>query len=190
MDRKIQDFLHDHHHIRLGWIKAHIGHPGNEMADHLAKTATDDPTVQEVAIPLPKCYIKSRIKDWAMGTWQTHWNTCQGGRSTYKILPNVSLSPQGWPREIVQFVTEHGPFPSYLHRIERQSTDNCACGAVGNPLHYATECPLTESYQMTTPSPEHLTAWYKSVTANQGSINKVVALIRFTTDNEHLFKLQ
>ncbi|GBM31247.1 hypothetical protein AVEN_223445-1 [Araneus ventricosus] len=161
------------------------------MADHLAKTATGDPTVQEVAVPLPKCFIKSRIKEWAMGIWQKHWNTCQGGRwSTHKILPKVSLSPQGWPRELVQFVTEHGPFLSDLKRIERQSTDNCACGAVGNPLHYATECPLTESYHMTKPSLEHLTAWYKSVTANKGSIDKVVLLIRFITDNEHLSKLQ
>ncbi|GBO46570.1 hypothetical protein AVEN_231616-1 [Araneus ventricosus] len=158
------------------------------MTDHLAKTATGDPTVQEVTVPLPKCYTKSLIKEWAMGIWQKHWNKCRNGRSTHKILPKVSLSPQGWPRELVQFVTEHGPFPSYLKWIERLITDNCACGAVGNPLHYATECPLTESFHMTKPSLEHLTAWYKSITTNKGSIDKVVKLIRFITDNEPLFK--
>ncbi|GBM26673.1 hypothetical protein AVEN_241329-1 [Araneus ventricosus] len=32
--------------------------------------------------------------------------------------------------------------------------DYCVCGEIGNPLHYATRCPLTLSYHHKEPSPQ------------------------------------
>ncbi|GBM32077.1 hypothetical protein AVEN_150066-1 [Araneus ventricosus] len=56
----------------------------------------------------------------------------------------------------------HGPFPRYLKRFGLHSTDYCGCGEIGNPLHYATRCPLTLSYHHKEPSPQFIVHWWKS----------------------------
>ncbi|GBO30641.1 hypothetical protein AVEN_89483-1, partial [Araneus ventricosus] len=38
----------------------------------------------------------------------------------------------------------HGQFPSF-NRFHLSNSDSCACGEVGDPIHYATSCPLTLS---------------------------------------------
>lgn len=37
--------------VEIRWVKAHVGHPGNEIADELAKKGTED--IENVALDLP-----------------------------------------------------------------------------------------------------------------------------------------
>ncbi|GBM30597.1 hypothetical protein AVEN_27627-1 [Araneus ventricosus] len=64
---------------------------------------------------------------------------------THDIVPRVSNKPVGWNKEEIMFVTGHGPFPSYLHRFNLRTHDNCSCGEKGDPIHYATKCQFTLS---------------------------------------------
>ncbi|GBM19460.1 hypothetical protein AVEN_259364-1 [Araneus ventricosus] len=48
------------------------------------------------------------------------------------------------------------PFPASLKRFNLCHTNLCACGEVGDLLHFATSCPLTVCFHMTKPS-YHLT---------------------------------
>ncbi|GBM48636.1 hypothetical protein AVEN_135011-1 [Araneus ventricosus] len=57
------------------------------------------------------------------------------------LYVKVSQHSAAWNREITIFMTEHGPFPQNLKRFKLFNTDNCNCGAVGTPTHYATSVP-------------------------------------------------
>ncbi|GBM83749.1 hypothetical protein AVEN_199332-1 [Araneus ventricosus] len=96
-------------------------------------------------LPKPLSYLKSEIKSAALSIWQDNWDNGETGRSTHDIVPRVSNKPVGWNREEIMFVTGHGPFPSYLHRFNLRTHDNCSCGEKGDPIHYATKCQFTLS---------------------------------------------
>ncbi|GBN26420.1 hypothetical protein AVEN_96949-1 [Araneus ventricosus] len=125
-----------------------------------------------------------------MKEWQEQWDLKDVGRSTYEVLPNVSLKPAGWPRELNIFVSVIGPFPVYLKRIARHPEENCACGYLRNPLHYATECHLTVSVHFTKPAEVNKVPWMRAVAGNKLSRNKIVQLVRFLSDDEALMKIR
>ncbi|GBO12617.1 hypothetical protein AVEN_73809-1 [Araneus ventricosus] len=52
--RSIQDSLYNTHNIRLGWIRAHVGHLGNEKADQLAKEVITSTEAAVLTVPLPR----------------------------------------------------------------------------------------------------------------------------------------
>ncbi|GBL87197.1 hypothetical protein AVEN_270484-1 [Araneus ventricosus] len=125
-----------------------------------------------------------------MEEWQEQWDLKVVGRSTYEVLPKVSLKPESFPRELTIFVSGHGPFPLYLKRRARHPEENCACGELGNPLHYATDCHLTASFHFTKPAEVKRVAWMRAVAGNKLSRNKIVQLVRFLADNEALIKIR
>ncbi|GBL99329.1 hypothetical protein AVEN_206753-1 [Araneus ventricosus] len=84
----------------------------------------------------------------------------------------------------------HEPFPSYLKRFGLHSTEYCGCGEIGNPLHYATRCPLPVSYHHKEPSPQFIVHWWKSALSSKLSRRNVDRLIKFLMTNEDLIKRQ
>ncbi|GBN52991.1 hypothetical protein AVEN_207381-1 [Araneus ventricosus] len=140
MVREIQTLLLSHKHIHPRWLKDHVCYLGNECADQLAKEATtkDDPFF----LPKTLSYLKSEIRSAALSVWQDNWDNGETGPSTHNIVPGVSNKRVGWNREKIMFVTGHGPFPSYLHRFNLRTHDNCSWGEEVDPIHYATKCRL------------------------------------------------
>ncbi|GBL97100.1 hypothetical protein AVEN_254136-1 [Araneus ventricosus] len=132
MVREILTLLPSHKHIHLRWLKAHVGYLGNECADQLAKEAITkgDPFF----LPKPHSYLKSEIRSAALSIWQDNWDNGETERSTQDIVPRVSNKPVGWKREELIFFTGHGTFPSYLHRFNLRTHDNCLCGEKGDPM--------------------------------------------------------
>ncbi|GBM60194.1 hypothetical protein AVEN_215229-1 [Araneus ventricosus] len=78
--------------IRLGWVKAHIGIKGNEIADTLAKEATTDGI--PASLPFPKSFLKKQLLQLSLSRWQAEWDNGETGRSVYSIIP---LTLQGSP---------------------------------------------------------------------------------------------
>ncbi|GBN63173.1 hypothetical protein AVEN_9941-1, partial [Araneus ventricosus] len=74
--------------IRLGWIKAHIGIKGNEIADTLAKEATTDGI--PASLPFPKSYLKNQLQQPSLSRWQVEWDNGETGISVYSIIPKIS----------------------------------------------------------------------------------------------------
>ncbi|GBN33752.1 hypothetical protein AVEN_69990-1 [Araneus ventricosus] len=64
----------------------------------------------------------------------------------------------------------------------------CTRGEKGDPLHYATSCHMTLSYNFTKPSAENTQIWWKSVLSNKLSRIKIAILKSFLTENENLIK--
>ncbi|GBN24685.1 hypothetical protein AVEN_74738-1, partial [Araneus ventricosus] len=168
----------------LRWLKANVGYLGNECADQLAKEAITkgDPFF----LPKPLFYLKSEIKSAALSIWQDNWDNGETGRSTHDIVPRVSNKPVGWNTEEMMFVTGHRPFPSYLHRFNLQTHDNCSCGERGDPMHYATKCRFTLSWHLQTPTVSLKLQWLKNILTNNLSRTRFRLLTRFICDENNL----
>ncbi|GBM62753.1 hypothetical protein AVEN_89865-1 [Araneus ventricosus] len=122
---------------------------------------------------------KSEIKSDALSIWQDNWDNGETDRSTHDIVTRVSNKPVGWNREEIMFVTGHGPFPSYLHRFNLRTHDNCSCGEKGDPIHYATKCRFTLSWHFQTPTVSLKLQWLKNILTNNSSRTRLRLLMRF-----------
>ncbi|GBM57180.1 hypothetical protein AVEN_55070-1 [Araneus ventricosus] len=54
----------------------------------------------------------------------------------------------------------------YLHTFNLRTHDNCSCGEKGDPMHYATKCPLTLSWHFQTPAVPLKLQWLKNILMN------------------------
>ncbi|GBM87633.1 hypothetical protein AVEN_235169-1 [Araneus ventricosus] len=174
-----------------GWAHAHgtevkrhedIHETGNECADQLTKEAITkgDPFF------LPKCYLKSEIKSAALSICHDNWDNGETGRKTHDIVPGVSNKTVGWNREELMFVTGHGPFPSYLHRFNLQTHDNCSCGEKGDAMHYATKSRFTLSWHLRTTTVSLKLQWLKNILTNDLSRTRLRLLMRFICNENNL----
>ncbi|GBO09471.1 hypothetical protein AVEN_249703-1 [Araneus ventricosus] len=168
-------------------LKARRVNRGNEEADTLAKKAITEGVVMKVLNP--RCELKQHLQELFLKKWQNLWDNGNTGRSVHKVLKTVNLKPVFWTREEIMFVTGHGPFPSFLNRFHLSDSDSCACGEVGEPIHYATSCPLTLSWHIRTPSTSLESLWYQRVLENPNSRKRIINMIKFIIDNENIMRL-
>ncbi|GBN21118.1 hypothetical protein AVEN_3278-1 [Araneus ventricosus] len=148
--KEIQHLLHQNNLINLGWIKAHVGHKGNESADHLAKKAITEGIPTSILKPLS--HLKKLLNQELLYNWKKEWDKTETGRLIHKIIPTPTTKNHNWDRREIMFLTEHGPFTSFLKRFKLRSSDKCSCGETGTPLHFATSCPFTKQWHFSKPS--------------------------------------
>lgn len=51
-----------------------------------------------------------------ISNWQNLWDDNSKDKETYSLIPNVGRFFWDIPSQIVQLITDHGPFPAYLYR--------------------------------------------------------------------------
>ncbi|KFM80483.1 Hypothetical protein in type-1 retrotransposable element R1DM, partial [Stegodyphus mimosarum] len=131
--------------VKFKWIKAHVGHHGNELADDRAKRATLKEEV-DFCLPTPKARFTRRLRDLLLREWQTRWESSEKGRHTFQFINKVCTKVLHGNHYINQVLTGHGRFPHYLARVGLGSSEQCDCGSgVGDALHYLLECDLTRA---------------------------------------------
>ena len=133
--------------ISLRFTRAHVGTPGNERADQLAKRAAEIET-SPVYDFKPVSTIKTEQRQRNYQIWQTNWEQSETGRHTYNFLKSVTRPIPG--RLInyatTQFFTGHGAFVDYLVRFRVIPAGKCLCGNdQSSPSHVLTECNKFES---------------------------------------------
>ncbi|GBN43224.1 hypothetical protein AVEN_226459-1 [Araneus ventricosus] len=163
---------------------AHAGYRDNEEAATLAKKAITEGVVMKV-LKL-RCELKQHLQELFFKKWQNLWANGNTGRSVHKVLKTVSLKPVFWTGEEILFVTGHGPFSSFLNRFHLSDSDSCVCGKVGDPIHYATSCPLTLSWHVRKHSTSLESLWYQRVLENPNSRKRIINMIKFIIDNENI----
>ncbi|GBM10724.1 hypothetical protein AVEN_115-1 [Araneus ventricosus] len=175
--RDIQSLLTRNRNILVRWIKAHTGYRGNEEADALAKKAITEGVVMKALNP--RCELKQHLQELFFKKWQNLWNNGNTGRSVHKVLKTVNLKPDFWTREESLFVTGHGLFPSFFNHFYLSDSDSCACGEIGDPIHYATSCPLTLSWQIRKSSTSLESLGFQRVLENPNSRKRIINKIKF-----------
>lgn len=95
--------------------------------------------------------IHREERDLCVRSWQDRWHASENGRWTYRLIPNI----RPWldrkhgevNYQLTQFLTGHGGYRSYLHRIgvvDSPYCPNCK-GKEENPEHVLFECPRFNS---------------------------------------------
>ncbi|GBO24706.1 hypothetical protein AVEN_142736-1 [Araneus ventricosus] len=59
--------------VGLSWVKAHVGIPGNELADQQAKLAIT--SGEKFVIPAPYSHLKGLLKNYIVNKWNEYWNS-------------------------------------------------------------------------------------------------------------------
>ncbi|GBN28302.1 hypothetical protein AVEN_81410-1 [Araneus ventricosus] len=96
--------------VRLTWVKAHAGDPGNELADHHAKLATAEG--EKLGIPTPYSRVKFIIEKNLLSYWQETWDDCdsESGRRTRDFVPKVNKKFLVFSKYLIFFLSGHGHF--------------------------------------------------------------------------------
>ncbi|XP_048480282.1 uncharacterized protein LOC119694816, partial [Plutella xylostella] len=138
----------DGRQVRLFWLRAHVGTPGNERADELAKAASSKTPSQPDYAEVPLSYVRKKIRSETVQKWQDRYDSSETGSITKMFLPDVDkayrIIREAKPNHFqTQILTGHGGFGEYLHRFNLKQHPGCECDATVNEsvLHLLLECP-------------------------------------------------
>jgi len=164
----------------ITWVRAHIGVVGNEIADSLAKqAASPDFNGDSMLVPISKSYVKSLADKFILDSWQRLWDSSTKGRFTYRFLPTVSTSHLFCNYLLNLFITNRGPFPSFLHYIGKLDSPDCICSGYGDAAHYIFDCTLTQNFHFIKPNDNYEALWFANVIKYDCNISKICRLVNF-----------
>jgi ribonuclease HI len=142
--------------VTLCWVKAHVGIPGNERADFLAKAGSELDLVTMHLPPPPKA-LRQQSHAVVILAWDEEWLTrkdCEQSRfwfphvvaNTFGNLGLLSLSRQDLSL-VAQFITGFNNLGRHTVNKKEITSGPCRlCGAVSEfAWHLATQCPASDA---------------------------------------------
>jgi len=132
--------------IAFHWVKGHVGLKGNKRADYLVKTVARYKTTITYD-EIPNNQGKQLLEDHYTKIWNATYVNSTNASHTKLYIPTIfhRLSLPLWPNFLLtQFLTKHGSFHSYLHKINKMPSPNCNCPekTVQTAHHLMLECSL------------------------------------------------
>ena len=135
----------------LTWIKAHAGHPGNELADEYAKIGTTD-TTNWHPINTTRTNINTLIEEHAYKQWMIAWDSQPGCRQTKYFFPAPSSTKYKQTSRLartqlmllIQIVTGQNKLNYLSHKINPNISELCRfCEEEPETfIHILSECPV------------------------------------------------
>jgi len=158
--KKLLLSLTDSIRVSIGWVRGHSGVEGNEIADLLAKVGADSDDLELQPVGVPRATLKSKVKDYYMGLWQTMWDAMDSCRQTKLMMPKVKVlnsrdSIFSYSRQklnqLCQFVTGHCLLGRHMDLIHKRDHDGCKFCKEGDetPHHFLVDCPKYQLHRQT-----------------------------------------
>ncbi|KAJ5667636.1 hypothetical protein N7507_003500 [Penicillium longicatenatum] len=138
--------------ISIRWIPAHVGVPGNELADVAAKNAAlggaeagSDNQFSRLAATA-KQQVRSRIR----AKWATMWAREKTGKPNQKLVPTPHKKtlelftglPKHYTSILVQMRSMRVALKHFLFKIGEAASDECGCQEGSQtPKHVLLRCP-------------------------------------------------
>jgi ribonuclease HI len=161
--KKTLDKLHEKAKVTIHWTKAHVGHEGNEKADTLAKEGTTKVSYQvEPIIPVPKSWIKTKIKQYLYKEWTNRWNSITEARQTkiffpkpdYKKSQKLLCYDRQTCAKLFRWISGHSFHRYHNHLTNPTIFDNPRCRNCDNekeePSHLFAHCTGLMQIRMNT----------------------------------------
>lgn len=137
--------------VKLVWVPSHTNIDGNDKADNLAKTASENSVIRRAHVsefwPSFKRIIWER--------WKREWRELMGNRTFSQYVYPRSLGNRPWFLDaelsrgnvvtINRLRSNHCSSPCHLYRIHVAQTDLCACGDRGDIPHIFFNCRVNLS---------------------------------------------
>jgi len=143
--------------IQITWIKAHVGHYGNELADNLVKEATKNK--ETIYKKIPKSQIVQQVTQQSIEKWQTQWEQTTKGLITKQFLPNIKERLRKriqLTSNLTAIVRAHGKTNDSLHRFKITDSSECPCGTGNQTVeHLIYECPKLQRERERSPNKKH-----------------------------------
>ena len=138
--------------VYIHWIKAHVGHTGNERADELAKSGTALDTTHIQIIPAPRSLIKGRVEKGMMDKWNRSWTRNEKLYRQTRFWfqePNINISKKLFRQDrttfgkTIQVITGHNYLNYHQNKLDRAENQMCRyCDNIReDAIHIITECP-------------------------------------------------
>jgi ribonuclease HI len=147
--------------VKIHWIKAHVGHEGNEKADQLAKEGTAKISYStEPILPVSKAWVKSRIKQYLHKEWTSRWLGNNEARQTKiffpepnsKISKKLLLYDKQRSAQLFRWICGHSFHRYHNHLLKPETFDNPRCRLCGadkeETSHLFAYCPNLSPVRM------------------------------------------
>ncbi len=146
--------LGEHNKVHLRWVKAHIGTPGNERADLLAKRGANSGEGTSQEVPAAHATLGRTIKKNFYKKWQSQWDKHKECRQTKIWFPTLDTSKSNELLRLsrtdlglhIQFLSGHNRLKRHMSLQDKNIDPTCRlCNEEEETsLHIYAECPVLQ----------------------------------------------
>ena len=139
----INTLMINQYEIVLAWIPSHVGIPGNEQADHLAKGATNYTNTADIKIPHTD--YKYTVNRYLLTKWQERWNE-ETENKFHRTQPEIKYVKPTYltRRDDVAFnrcLIGHS-YLTHGYLLRGEAAPQCQhCGCLLTIKHILVDCP-------------------------------------------------
>ncbi len=172
--------------VILRWIKAHVGHEGNEWADLLAKKgASNDEGMEgytKVRVPVPMASINLKIAKFTVQEWTNEWKNKSDCRQSRRMMTGpdkrrtkvIMRLPRGTISKIVRWATGHTFLRYHENKVDPGKVPSPLCRLCESDdetsFHLMAECPSLRHHRLSI---------YLQHILSKDDLGKVTDLVKF-----------